>query len=301
MLDFIGDVHGEADLLTSLLDKLGYRLNKGVMFHPVRKAVLLGDLIDRGLKVRETLHLVKSMVEKGSAIVLMGNHELNALLFHTKQPLTEQPLRQHTEQHIRQHSATLRAFNNLEDEWRQWISWIANLPFFLDRTDVRAVHAYWDTKALSVIRAFPKPLDQNILVRISDSHALEHISARLIVAGPVTLPPANALLEHSEGRQNKKTKSHWWDAELQTSNEKLPPTHKFSLCNSEQSQDRNYPTINPPLFIGHYRLHLPNVIVPLATNLACLDYNAGSGGPLVAYRWSGEQNLITSNFVIVKP
>ena len=30
---------------------------------------------------------------------------------------------------------------------------------------------------------------------------------------------------------------------------------------------------------------------------ACVDYSAGAGGPLVAYRWSGETELDDANFV----
>ena len=60
--DIIGDIHGHADELEELLQKLGYQLRDGVYSHPEnRKVIFLGDYIDRGPKIRETLHIVKNM------------------------------------------------------------------------------------------------------------------------------------------------------------------------------------------------------------------------------------------------
>ena len=80
MLDFIGDIHGHADKLEALLQKMGYEKQNGIYKHQERKALFLGDYIDRGPKIRETLEIVKAMVDEGHATALMGNHEYNALL-----------------------------------------------------------------------------------------------------------------------------------------------------------------------------------------------------------------------------
>ncbi|MDD4729224.1 MAG: metallophosphoesterase [Dysgonamonadaceae bacterium] len=82
MIDLIGDIHGHADKLEELLLKLGYAKSNGAYTHPSRKALFLGDYIDRGPKIKETLEIVKAMVDNESAIALMGNHEYNALCFH---------------------------------------------------------------------------------------------------------------------------------------------------------------------------------------------------------------------------
>lgn len=91
--DIIGDVHGRFDKLTTLMDRMGYQ-SKGCGFvaPPGRMALFLGDLIDPkpGHEfpggVCATLHAVKAMVDAGDALCLMGNHELNALYFHTCGP-----------------------------------------------------------------------------------------------------------------------------------------------------------------------------------------------------------------------
>jgi protein phosphatase len=76
--DIIGDVRGCGDELGELLDKLGY--SKGgdpVWAHPHgRKAIFVGDLVDRGPRIVDTLKLVMAMVEAGSALALPGNHDM---------------------------------------------------------------------------------------------------------------------------------------------------------------------------------------------------------------------------------
>ncbi|MBL9006075.1 MAG: polynucleotide kinase-phosphatase [Myxococcales bacterium] len=85
--DIIGDIHGCYDELTTLLRKLGYLIEEqrdGAASlhcqHPQgRKAVFLGDLIDRGPKIVEVLRLVMAMVAQGSALCVPGNHEAKLL------------------------------------------------------------------------------------------------------------------------------------------------------------------------------------------------------------------------------
>ena len=76
--DIIGDVHGCATELESLLDQLGYRRDDaGVFRHPDdRKAVFLGDLVDRGPRVPDVLRIAMAMVDAGSALAVPGNHDL---------------------------------------------------------------------------------------------------------------------------------------------------------------------------------------------------------------------------------
>ena len=85
--DLIGDVHGCFDELVQLLGLLGYAVREeattplGYAVAPPdgRKAVFLGDLVDRGPKVPQVLRLVMSMVESGAARCVPGNHEMKLL------------------------------------------------------------------------------------------------------------------------------------------------------------------------------------------------------------------------------
>jgi polynucleotide kinase-phosphatase len=70
--DIVGDIHGCALELESLLGKLGYV--DGV--HPEgRTAVFVGDLVDRGPDSPGVLRRVMSMVKSGNALCVPGNHE----------------------------------------------------------------------------------------------------------------------------------------------------------------------------------------------------------------------------------
>ena len=74
--DIIGDVHGCHGELISLLDRLGYDTTSDPIHHPDgRRVIFLGDLVDRGPGVAEVLDVAMSMVDGGTALCILGNHE----------------------------------------------------------------------------------------------------------------------------------------------------------------------------------------------------------------------------------
>jgi protein phosphatase len=76
--DIIGDVHGCFDELVALLVQLGYQMEPGadVALPPLgRKAVFVGDLVDRGPLVVRVLRLVMSTCRAGNALCVIGNHD----------------------------------------------------------------------------------------------------------------------------------------------------------------------------------------------------------------------------------
>ena len=82
--DIIGDIHGCAGELETLLEQLGYAIShKGDPGHRSysvtppegRRVVFVGDLVDRGPRSPDVLRLVKGMVEAGTALCVIGNHE----------------------------------------------------------------------------------------------------------------------------------------------------------------------------------------------------------------------------------
>jgi protein phosphatase len=87
--DIIGDIHGCCDELEILLQQLGYQISSSppaspwdspIYSHPEgRKVVFLGDLVDRGTRILDTVKLVRNMVDAGTALCVPGNHE-NKLL-----------------------------------------------------------------------------------------------------------------------------------------------------------------------------------------------------------------------------
>ncbi|SEW50547.1 polynucleotide kinase-phosphatase [Chitinophaga arvensicola] len=92
--DIIGDVHGCYDELCTLLDTLGYQVDKEkatLISAPVttnaegytrfRKPVFVGDLVDRGPKSPQVLRLVMNMVGNGLALCVPGNHDAKLLRY----------------------------------------------------------------------------------------------------------------------------------------------------------------------------------------------------------------------------
>ncbi|MFC4427349.1 metallophosphoesterase [Deinococcus navajonensis] len=74
--DLIGDVHGCLPELLDLLERLGYRGSGGEVTPPGgRRAVFLGDLVDRGPDSAGTLKVVMAMVRSGAALCVPGNHD----------------------------------------------------------------------------------------------------------------------------------------------------------------------------------------------------------------------------------
>ena len=80
--DIIGDIHGCFDELVKLFKELGYKVSTqpdgNTIVEPPqgRKAVFVGDLVDRGPKVTEVLRLVMEMQKRGRALCIPGNHDL---------------------------------------------------------------------------------------------------------------------------------------------------------------------------------------------------------------------------------
>ena len=83
--DVIGDVHGCRAELEELLVTLGYELERDAAGrpvgarHPGRRAVFVGDLVDRGPDTPGVLRLVMGMVAAGTAFCVAGNHEAKLL------------------------------------------------------------------------------------------------------------------------------------------------------------------------------------------------------------------------------
>ncbi|MCZ2827577.1 polynucleotide kinase-phosphatase [Modestobacter sp. VKM Ac-2986] len=80
--DVVGDVHGCRAELEQLLGRLGYTVTRDEQGRAVdavplagRRAVFLGDLVDRGPDSPGVLRLVMGMVRAGHALCVPGNHE----------------------------------------------------------------------------------------------------------------------------------------------------------------------------------------------------------------------------------
>jgi hypothetical protein len=298
MYDIIGDIHGHADALEQLLCKLGYRRPEDVYRHPERQAIFLGDFIDRGPKIRETLEIVRPMIDSGAALSVMGNHELNALAFHTPNPARPgEYLRPHNEQNTHQHGETLRQVP--AQELALYLDWFRTLPLWLELDGLRVVHACWDEVCMARISGL---ITDEFLCSacLSGGRLIEPVEA-ILKGKEMCLPPGVAFLD-KDGQKRQSTRVKWYEspegrtcrtyamASQEVMESDMPlPTEVIQSA-------RPYPADAKPVFFGHYWLNGQRPEL-LRRNVACVDWSVAKGGFLCAYRWDGEQELNNANFV----
>lgn len=303
MYDFIGDIHGHADKLVELLIKLGYSETSAGFFHPKRKAFFIGDYIDRGPKIRATLHIVKTMVDNGNAIALMGNHEYNALCFHFQESEGGH-LRKHLIKNIVQHYATLSQFQNMQEEYEYFLDWFKSLPLFYETETFRAVHASWHPNSMDNLkgRLINQCLNDELIYESVKIGSAFNLALDTVLKGKELKMPKGLTFNDKEGTKRQEFRIKWWEDPSQMTLKSYSVEDIATLPNTPleldllDSQDFYQPT-EIPVFFGHYWLSgTPQI---LKNNVCCLDYSVAKGGNLVAYRFSGEKVLDMGNLVIV--
>jgi hypothetical protein len=303
--DVIGDVHGHVDALARLLVELGYERSGGAHRHPEgRQAVFVGDLIDRGPGQVDTLRLVRPMVEAGAAQAVLGNHEFNAVAFAT--PAADGGwCRPHSPKNRDQHEAFLAEVGWESPEHRYWVSWFWTLPLWLDLGGVRVVHACWDPASMAVLG--DGALTHEIVAAPEESARYEAIE--VVLKGP-EIEMGGAVYYDKDGHPRGKARFRWWSPDARTSLRAAAevPGKAYAdaegtvpfgpLPDSAVTGDWPAAPTDVPVLYGHYwRSGTPNVDV--GGKSACLDWSVAKGGPLVAYRWSGESVLDAANLVAV--
>lgn len=306
MIDLIGDIHGHADELEDLLQKLGYTKNATHYSHPDanRKALFVGDYIDRGPKIRETLEIVKNMADNGSAIALLGNHEYNALCFHT-QDAEGIYLRKHSEKNIDQHAETLAAFENREEEFEMYLDWFKTLPLFYETDKFRAVHACWDYKSIAYLKKHlvNNRLTDTLLLQSAIEGSPLYNAIEDTLKGKELALPEGKSFHDKDGHVRDNMRIRWWielsnvtykDLQVDKANLNIPSIPVTGLEDSDY-----YKPEDKPVFFGHYWLkeEAPSLF---RDNICCLDYSVAKDGHLVAYSFDGETKLNKSNLNAVK-
>ena len=303
MIDFIGDIHGHADKLEALLQKLGYTKTNGAYGHPHRKVIFIGDYIDRGPKIRETLQIVKAMVDNQNAIALMGNHEYNALCFHFKKHKGGH-LREHLIKNIIQHFDTLKQFQNRQEEYEQYLEWFKTLPLYYETNEFKAVHACWDNKNIEFLRKTlvnDRLTDKLIYQSVMKGSQL-NLAIDQTLKGKEMLIPAGGTFVDIEGVKRDEIRIKWWENPSEMSFKTISveaidslPEQKIDLSKFDSLD--YYLENDKKVFFGHYWLKgEPDFF---KKNICCLDYSVAKEGKLVAYSFNEENVLDRKNFTFV--
>ena len=304
MIDLIGDIHGHATELKNLLEKLGYALKDGTYTHPERKVVFVGDFIDRGPNIPETLRIVKSMVDSENAIAIMGNHEYNALCFHFKDP-NGGHLRKHSIDNLVQHYETILQFKKDHKQYEAYLEWFKTLPLYYETEGFKAVHACWDASNIAFLR--------NTLVndRLTDDLIYQSVKkgTELYWAIDQTLKgkemklPAGVSFADKDEKIRTETRIKWWENPAHMTYHSISVKPIDGLPHdpvdiSKIGSSAHYPEDDKHVFFGHY--WLTGDPAPNKANVCCLDYSVANEGKLVAYRLNGESTLTKENMVHVQ-
>lgn len=300
MYDIIGDIHGHASILEKLLKKLGYSKQESTYSHPERKVLFVGDYIDRGPEVRRTLKMVRSMVDSGNAVALMGNHEFNAIMFNEPDGKGGY-LRPRTKKNKNQHRHTLEDFVGRKAEYNSYINWFKKLPVYFEHHNFRAIHACWEHSLIDELQAYLtgscalKPeYFPDAGVRNTQ---LYNLLDTLLKGKEVKLP--NGLsFKDKDGHERRDVRIRWWLDPSDSTFEEWSFAKGIDGLDDHPIDGRYssryfYPKHDRPVFFGHYWLNGQPVLQ--RANVCCLDYSIGKKEKLVAYRFSGEDELMESS------
>jgi len=314
--DIIGDIHGHADKLTALLSGMGYRHTGGAWRHPSKRAIFVGDFIDGGPQGVETVQIVRDMVEKGNAIAVMGNHELNAIAWHTpdkrlqgREYLRPRLLKPWGDKNRDMHKAFLAQVDQKPTLHADIVSWFMTLPLWLDQPDFRVVHACWHDRFIDWLS--PRLIDGRYLSPdlLADATTEPDDPAEKDTPAPsvfkaveailkgieVPLPPPHHFFDKHKNRRDR-VRARWWDADaanypqIALAGDISAPLPDLPV----PANARAVAVLDKPTFFGHY--WMKDTPAPQNRRAACVDYSAGDGGPLVAYRWDGNPDLSADRF-----
>ena len=307
--DVIGDIHGHGDELLALLEKMDY-FHDGISYtHEDRQALFLGDFVDRGDQQKLVLDTVMAMCCRGAARAIMGNHEFNALAFHTEDPVRPGVfLRARTNKNIKQHIAFLNEYLGSEEDLQEVLAWFMTLPLWLDLPEgLRLVHACWDEPSMDILEPLlgqGRTLTPELVVHASDAQRPEYSAVEILLKGKELKLPKGISFKDKDGNHRTEMRIKWWRHNPSTyADLALPPyvvqgNPELSELAMPDGVETGYGRAEVPVLFGHYWFE--GKPAPVLDNLACLDYSVPRPtGRLVAYRWSGESRLVHDNFVSV--
>lgn len=340
--DVIGDVHGHAAELATLLERMGYEEKNGAWRHPAgRRAVFLGDLIDRGPEIRRTLEIVRAMTEAGSALAVMGNHELNALHYTTADPVLcdedggPKWLRSHSEAHAKQFEETVR---QLGPDLGTWLSWVRTLPVWMKTRDsegveLRFVHAAWMEPVMRRLweeptaageARFSGPFESPVLTQaglldfgrrkdpVTGKATLGWKSKEKFLTGPEKGLPDGLFYLDKEGTRRTAVRVRWW----------MDPPPEATLGDMIMAGRRAVAGLGDAVSVPWRDLKFkkpwtPSPVEaltfvghywldadeagPLTDKLACLDCSVAKGGALCAYRHEAGRTTLDPEAFVTVP
>lgn len=301
--DIIGDIHGHYDELQLLFKRLGYSNSAGFWKHPERKAVFVGDFINRGPASRKVIDCLRSMHTHGSALVILGNHEINAITYFTRRS-DGKPLKMPRNSNRKLLDSFAFEYRNNFDKLSDDIKWLRTLPLYLKINKIRIVHAYWNDEHISKLDSLYEDgrLRKKYLKEVIKKESPLYKPLTETIKGVEFRLPHDLVIKDSNNIARTNFRVKWWVKPEGHTFKSLSYGNKFSLPNYTIPAEligkyAIYPENAPIVFIGHYCVG-KGPLFP-TENICCVDACVANGGKLAAYRYSGEQKIDANNMVFV--
>ena len=280
------------------------RLNWSIAQANGSKMIFLGDLIDAGKLVEKPddlgiLQRVSQLIYNDQASCILGNHELNAILFHRRSSASNAPLRSHKEQNTKQHKSFIEAFGIESNDALFWTAWmLERLPLWLEFDGLRIAHACWSEKAIKIVKK-RRPtghLQLEDLEEVAAKTTEFALAVETITSGPEAKLPSGYSFTDNGGNTRKHVRLSWWNAENTTWRKTALSVPDLSHLPTDELppelMSEIYSVEAIPVLVGHYKmLGLPNL---QSANATSLDYPMKK----CVYHWSGESTLQSKNLTV---
>lgn len=288
----IPDLHADIERMSASLQYA--RQNDTILF--------LGDFVDAGKQVEipsdlSVLETARRLIAEGKARAVMGNHELNAILYHSAGPAGT-PLRAHSPKNREQHRSFIDAFGVATPQALEWTDWfLQTLPLWLELDGLRLAHAFWSDRQIAEVRK-RRPdglLKHEDLAEIASEATPFGKAVKSLVSGPEVELPESLVFHDYHGNARTEVRLAWWNADARTWPEAalsvpdpselpqsaMPPTAISDIYSSQ----------SPPVLVGHYKMTgVPQIQHPRASSI---DYP----NTPCTYRWLGECDLTSAHLV----
>ncbi len=258
------------------------------------------------------------MVDAGAALAVMGNHELNAIAWHTPDPQNPNDyLRSHDDsrsgaKNRTQHAAFLTEVDGVPALHAEIIDWFLTLPLWRDLPALEVVHACWHPQFIEWLAPRlhrGRYLMRELMVPATDEPENEDEmdngvpsifkAVECLTKGIEAPLPAGREFRDKDGIVRNRVRVRWWHEEADTFRKAamLSPTEREALPDQPLPAHARVSAPSKPVFFGH--CWLTGTPLLESKRVVCVDYSAGNGGPLVAYRFDSAPELTSEHFAWV--
>jgi hypothetical protein len=163
------------------------------------------------------------------------------------------------------------------------------------RRRIRIVHACWHQPSIDLLQrkmgADNRLTDEMVLFGNRRGHSIFEAIETILKGPEVNLPPG-VFFKDASGKVRNEVRVRWWEEDLSTYRKAAIGPHEEMQKIPDVPMPAEWithPYEGPAVVFGHYWFTgRPEVISP---RFACVDYSAAKDGPLVAYRFDGEEEL----------